>query len=309
MGRGRVMNHVVWSQWDDIEAPSGVTVLGPATAPLDSDAIKDVTFYVPTYMSGLAGLQPSVEMPNLEYLQMPNAGYDDAMAFRREGLAICNARGVHDISTSELALALTLASLRGLDDFVRAQPEGRWLQGPRPSLAYKKVGLVGFGSIGQTIAGMLTPLKAELIPFSRSGRDGSYTMNRLEEFLPQCDVVILILPATPETHHLFNKERLALMKDGALLVNVARGAIVDTDALLAELHSGRIRAALDVVEQEPLPSDHPLWQAPGLILSPHVGGNSSAFEPGMRALLATQFDRLAAGNRPLNIVVEGKENL
>jgi len=302
------MNHVVWSQWDDVEAPSGITVLGPATAPLGSDAVKDVTFYVPTYMSGLAGLNPSLEMPELEYLQMPNAGYDDAMAFRREGLAICNAQGVHDISTSELALALTLASLRGLDDFVRAQPEGRWLQGPRPSLAYKKVGLVGFGSIGQTIAGMLAPLKVDLIPFSRSGREGSYTMDRLEEFLPQCDVVILILPATPETHQLFNKERLALMKDGALLVNVARGAIVDTDALLAELDSGRIRAALDVVDQEPLPSDHPLWRAPGLILSPHVGGNSSAFEPGMRALLTTQLERLAAGNRPLNIVVEGKEN-
>jgi len=256
-------------------------------------------------MSGLAGLTPVGDMPALQYLQMPNAGYDDAIAFRREGLAICNARGVHDISTSELALALILASLRGLDDFVRAQPEGKWLQGPRPSLAYKKVGLIGFGSIGQTIAGMLAPLKVDLMPFSRSGRDGSYTMDRLDELLPQCDVVILILPATPETQKLMNKERLALMKDGALLVNVARGAIVDTDALLAELQSGRIRAALDVIDQEPLPPDHPLWQAPGLILSPHVGGNSSAFEPGMRALLHTQFDRLAAGEKPLNIVVEG----
>lgn len=299
------MNHVVWSQWDDLEVPHGITLLGPATAPLDSEAMRDVTFYVPPYMSGLAGLTPVGDMPTLQYLQMPNAGYDDAIAFRREGLAICNARGVHDISTSELALALILASLRGLDDFVRAQPEGKWLQGPRPSLAYKKVGLIGFGSIGQTIAGMLAPLKVDLMPFSRSGRDGSYTMDRLDELLPQCDVVILILPATPETQKLMNKERLALMKDGALLVNVARGAIVDTDALLAELQSGRIRAALDVIDQEPLPPDHPLWQAPGLILSPHVGGNSSAFEPGMRALLHTQFDRLAAGEKPLNIVVEG----
>ena len=120
--------------------------------------------------------------------------------------------------------------------------------------------------------------------------------------------MVLILPSTPETHHLFDSDRIARMKDGALLVNVARGAIVDTSALLAELESGRIRAAVDVVEQEPLPSDHALWQAPGLILSPHVGGNSSAFEPGMRALLARQFDRLAAGEKPLNIVVEGKED-
>lgn len=299
------MNHVVWSQWDDLEAPAGVLLLGPATAPLGSKAMNEVTFYVPPYMSGSAGLTPSWDMPKLQYLQMPNAGYDDAIAFRRDGLVICNARGVHDISTSELALALILASLRGLDDFVRAQPKGKWLQGPRPSLAYKKVALVGYGSIGQTIAGMLAPLKVDLMPFSRSGRDGSYTMDRLDELLPQCDVVVLILPATPETLKLIDKERLALMKDGALLVNVARGSIVDSDALLAELRSGRIRAALDVVDQEPLPPDHPLWQAPGLILSPHVGGNSSAFEPGMRALLHTQLNRLVAGEKPLNIVVEG----
>lgn len=302
------MNHVVWTQWDDLEAPPGITVLGPATAPLGSDATKDVTFYVPEYMSGLSGLSPSLDMPRLEYLQMPNAGYDDAIAFRREGLAICNARGVHDVSTSELALALILASLRGIDDFVRAQPTGQWLQGGRQSLAYKKVGLVGFGSIGQTFARMLTPFHVELMPVSRSGRDGSYTMEMLDEVLPQCDVVVLILPSTPETRHLFDSDRLAQLKDGALLVNVARGAIVDTAALLAELESGRIRAALDVVEQEPLPSEHPLWQAPGLILSPHVGGNSSAFEPGMRALLARQFALLADGEKPLNIVVEGKED-
>jgi phosphoglycerate dehydrogenase-like enzyme len=302
------MNHVVWTQWDDLQAPPGITVLGPSIAPLGSAAAQDVTFYVPEYMSGLAGLTPSMDMPHLEYLQMPNAGFDDAIAFRREGLAICNARGVHDISTSELALTLILASLRGLDDFVRAQPQGLWLQGSRQSLAYKKVGLVGFGSIGQTFAGMLEPFHVELTPFSRSGRDGSHTMDKLDELLPHFDVVVLILPSTPETHHLFDAARIGRMKDGALLVNVARGAIVDTPALLAELESGRIRAAVDVVEQEPLPSDHALWQAPGLILSPHVGGNSSAFEPGMRALLARQFDRLAAGEKPLNIVVEGKED-
>ena len=177
------------------------------------------------------------------------------------------------------------------------------MQGPRPSLAYKNVGLIRFGSLGQTIAGMLAPFKVDLAPFSRSGRYGSYTMNRLDELLPQCNEMILILPATLETQKLMNKERLALMKDGTMPVNVARGAIVDTDALLAELQRGRIRAALDVVNQEPLPPDHPLWQSPRLMLSPHVGGYSSTFEPGMLALLHTQFDRLAAGEQPLNIVV------
>ncbi|AVG24305.1 D-lactate dehydrogenase-like protein [Pontimonas salivibrio] len=299
------MNHVVWTQWSDLDVPDGITLLGPDTAPLDSDAIKDVTFYVPPYMTGHAGLAPVNSMPKLQYLQMPNAGYDDAIEYRREGLDICNARGVHDISTAELALTLTLSSLRGIDDFVRAQPSGDWLQGPRPSLAYKRVGLVGYGSIGKTIASLLAPFHVDLVPFNRSGSDGATTMDQLDSLLPTFDVVILILPATPETTKLFDAKRLSLMKDGALLVNVARGVIVDTDALVQELNSGRIRAALDVMDPEPLPADHPLWQVPGVIISPHVGGNSSAFEPGMRALLATQLDRLAQGQEPMNIVVRG----
>jgi len=301
------MNHVVWTQWSNLEAPQGVELLHPGNAPLGSEATQRVTFYVPPYMSGLDGLTPVNSMPNLRYLQMPNAGFDDAIAFRREGMDICNARGVHDMSTAELALALVLASLRGLDEFVRAAASGEWLQGPRPSLAYKRVGLVGYGSIGKTIGRMLEPFQVDLVTFSRSGRGSSHTMDQLDEQLPTLDVVILILPATPKTTKLFDARRLGLMRDGALLVNVARGVIVDTDALAAELSRGRIRAAIDVVDPEPLPSNHPLWGLPGLIISPHVGGNSSAFEPGMRALLARQFALLAQGKEPENIVVRGME--
>jgi phosphoglycerate dehydrogenase-like enzyme len=245
-------------------------------------------------------------MSSLQYVQLPNAGYDDAVAFRRDGLVFCNARGVHDISTAELALGLMISSLREIDKFVLAQSSGQWIAGPRPSLAYKKVAMVGFGSIGQTIGRMLEPFNVDLHAFTRSGSNGTHTMDELDGLLPDLDVVILILPATPETFNLMDARRLALMKDGALLVNVARGTIVETDALVRELESGRIKAGLDVTNPEPLPSDHPLWQAPGLILSPHVGGNSSAFEPGMRALLATQFSRLSSGEAPLNIVMEGK---
>jgi phosphoglycerate dehydrogenase-like enzyme len=128
-------------------------------------------------------------------------------------------------------------------------------------------------------------------------------MAEFDNLVPTFDVIILILPATPETINLMDKRRLGLMKDGALLVNVARGTIVDTDALVDELESGRIRAALDVTNPEPLPADHPLWRAPGVIISPHVGGNSSAFEPAMRALLAQQFSRLVSGESLLNIVM------
>lgn len=299
------MKHIAWTQWDDLVAPEGVTLLGPASAPLDSDLIETVTFYAPPYMSGLAGLEPSRRMPNLQYLQMPNAGYDETHPFRRENLLICNARGVHDVSTSELALALTLASLRGLDDYVLAQKSQEWLSGTRPSLAYKRVALVGYGSIGKRIALMLSPFDVDLVAFTRTGSEGTTKMSEFDSLLPTFDVVILIIPANADSIGLMNEVRLAKMKDGALLVNVARGVIVDTDALVAELASGRIRAALDVTDPEPLEPNHPLWQQPGLIISPHVGGNSSAFPQGMRNLLQTQFERLSLGEEPINVVLRG----
>lgn len=297
------MEQTVWTQWDDLEAPPGLSVLGPATAPIGSAAFAGVTFYVPPYMSGLEGLEPIRAMPDLQYVQLPNAGYDDAVAFRRNGLVFCNARGVHDISTAELALGLTIASLRQLDRFVLAQSSGTWLPGGQASLAHKRVALVGHGSIGQTIGRLLEPFGTEVEAFTRSGLGGTHSMAEFDDLLPTFDVVILILPATPETLNLMDQRRLGLMKDGALLVNVARGTIVDTDALVRELESGRIRAAVDVTNPEPLPADHPLWRAPGAIISPHVGGNSSAFEPAMRALLAEQLSRLVLGESLLNVVM------
>jgi phosphoglycerate dehydrogenase-like enzyme len=244
-------------------------------------------------------------MLNLKYMQMPNAGYDETYPFRREGLSICNARGVHDVSTAELALALTISSLRGLDDFIKAQASGTWLTGTRASLAYSRVAIVGFGSIGKRIAEMLKPFEVDLVAFTRSGSLGTKSMSEFDDLLPTFDVVILIIPANPQSVNLFNKERLALMKNGSLLVNMARGVIVDIDALVSELSTGRIRAALDVTNPEPLPADHPLWQQPGVIISPHVGGNSSAFPRSMKALLGAQFKRLVTGEEPLNVVLRG----
>lgn len=209
------------------------------------------------------------------------------------------------MSTSELALALTLASLRGLDDYVLAQKSQEWLSGTRPSLAYKRVALVGYGSIGKRIALMLSPFDVDLVAFTRTGSEGTTKMSEFDSLLPTFDVVILIIPANADSIGLMNEVRLAKMKDGALLVNVARGVIVDTDALVAELASGRIRAALDVTDPEPLEPNHPLWQQPGLIISPHVGGNSSAFPQGMRNLLQTQFERLSLGEEPINVVLRG----
>jgi len=300
------VNHVVWTEWNDLETPAGIVVLNPTNAPLDSELIEQVTFYVPPYMTGLAGLEPVRRMPALRHLQLANAGYDDAVAFAREGLTIYNARGVHDMSTAELALTLILSSNRGLDHFYRAQSVGQWAPARYRSLWRAQVGIIGYGSIGQQIARLLEPFEVEVIPFTSSGRNNTHPIDSLPTYLPELDVVILILPANEQTMGLVDRAFLSLMKNDSLLVNVARGSIVVTDDLVAELQNGRIRAAVDVTDPEPLPPGHPLWSTEGVILTPHVGGNSTAFEPRMRSLIARQLEKLVAGQSLDNAVIIGK---
>jgi phosphoglycerate dehydrogenase-like enzyme len=299
------MREVVWTQWGDITVPPGITRLSPIDTPLESADLSEITFYVPTYMGGRAALEHTKAMTNLKVLQLPNAGYDDAMEFLRTGMTLCNGRGIHDASTAELAVGMTIASLRGFPDFVRAQDRGQWEPASNRSINDRKIGIVGFGAIGQMIARNLSGFDVEVIGFSKSGRDGSILMDEFDSYLPILDVVILILPLNDESHHLFDVRRLALLKDGALLVNVARGPIIETEALITELNSGRITAALDVTDPEPLPAGHPLWSAKGVFIAPHIGGNSSAFEPRARKLIEAQLERFAAHKRLDNIIVDG----
>ncbi len=301
------MKQFIWSQWDDLRVPDEMVCLSPANAPLDSTDLSQITFYVPAYTGTRNALEYSSQMSNLRILQVLNAGYDDALAYLRPEITLCNGRGIHDASTAELAVGLTIASLRGFPEFVRNQVEGKWSHARYRSLNDRKIGIVGFGSIGQRIARNLSGFDVEVLGFSKSGRDGSIKMEFFDSYLPSLDVVILILPLTDESRGLFEARRLALMKDGALLVNVARGAIVVTADLITELNSGRITAALDVTDPEPLPPGHPLWSAKGLLISPHVGGNSSAFEPRARKLVESQLARLAKGIALENIVVQGNQ--
>jgi phosphoglycerate dehydrogenase-like enzyme len=297
--------HVVWTQWDDLNVPSKFKRLSPATNPAETSDLSEVTFYVPTYLGGRPALELTKKMPNLKVLQVPNAGYDDAMEFLRPGITLCNGRGIHDDSTAELAVGLTIASLRGFATFVRDQDKGEWVNKNYDSINDRKIGIVGFGSIGSTIARMLSGFSVEIVAFTQSGRDNTIAITDLDKHLPSLDVVILILPLTKESKHLFDARRLALMKDGALLVNVARGPIVDTGALIKELNSGRITAGLDVTDPEPLPKGHPLWSAKGVLISPHVGGNSSAFEKRARRLIESQLNLLAQGKPLNNVIVAG----
>jgi phosphoglycerate dehydrogenase-like enzyme len=295
----------VWTQWSNLSAPEGITLLSPDNFPLDSSDLTQVDMYVPSYMGGANALSYAAKMPNLKILQMLNAGYDDAMAYLRPGLTLCNARGVHDASTAELAVGLAIASRRGFAEFIREQATGTWNHRRFPALSDSKVGIIGFGSIGKEVARKLSGFDVSITAFTQSGRDGTVKIDDLDKHLPQLDIVILILPLSDSSRHMFNAARLASMKDGALIVNVARGPIIETEALIKELNSRRIYAALDVTDPEPLPQGHPLWSAPNLIVVPHVGGNSGAFEPRGRALIESQLQLLAAGNPLEHVVAQG----
>jgi phosphoglycerate dehydrogenase-like enzyme len=266
------------------------------------DSADEVELYVLPYRFRPADGEALAKLPKLKAVQTMSAGVEHIRQFVPEHVLLCNGRGIHDTSTAELTLTLILASLRGVPEFVRAQERAEWRPDMRESLADKRVLIVGYGQIGEAIEERVLPFEAEVTRVARSARDGVHAIDELPELLPDADVVVLIVPGTEETTGLFDAEMLGHLKDGALLVNIARGPVVDTDALLAELRSERIHAALDVVDPEPLPSEHPLWTAPNLLIVPHVGGNSSAMQPRAYRLVREQLQRFAAGEPLANVV-------
>ncbi|WP_345594323.1 2-hydroxyacid dehydrogenase [Streptomyces marokkonensis] len=272
----------------------------------------DCAYYVVPYMKPTGiGVRPLPDMRSVQVVQTLSAGIDHVepgLKHLPAGVRLCNARGVHEASTAELTLALILASLRGIPDFVRAQDRGEWLGGFRPALADRKVLVVGYGSIGAAIEDRLVPFEvAPVMRVARSARTTArgpvHPLTELPALLPEADVVIISTPLTEATRGLVDADFLARMKDGALLVNIARGPVVDTKALLAELESGRLTAALDVTDPEPLPPGHPLWQAPGVLVSPHVGGPTSAFLPRAKRLLVDQLSRFVNQEPLRNVIV------
>lgn len=266
------------------------------------DSAGEVRFYVPPYEVGPRVAEVLPRLTSLEVVQTLTAGVDNLRGQIPDGVLLCNGRGIHDTSTAELALTLVLSSLRGIPDFVRAHTEHRWDHGWRPALADKRVLLVGYGAVGEAVERRLEPFEVEVVKVARSARDGVHAISELPELLPEADVVVLVVPLTDETRGLVDASFLEAMKEGALLVNVARGAVVDTDALIAALESGRITAAIDVADVEPLPADHPLWSAPNLLISPHVGGASSAMWPRAYRLVRDQLHRYAAGEQLVNVM-------
>lgn len=283
--------------------PDGLDVVTwNADGPPDPDVLSRVELYVMPYTFALVTGEVIADMPRLQVVQTLTAGYEHVLPYLPDGVTLCNARGVHDASTAELAVALTLASLRRIPEFVRAQQREEWAFGMYDAIADKTVLLVGYGSVGAAVERRLVPFECDVLRVARTARNGVAGFESLPSLLGRADVVILTVPLTDQTRRMVDAEFLAAMRDGTLLVNVARGGVVDTDALLAELDSGRLRAAVDVTDPEPPPAGHPLWTAPGLLISPHVGGSTTAFEPRARRLLQAQLARFAAGEPLANVI-------
>lgn len=261
---------------------------------------------VPGYM-GAAETMTALRGVDVGLIQSQSIGYDGVSEVLPDGCVFANAASVHETSTAELAVGMIIASQRGLPDFVRNQAKGAWDNTMRPSLADRKVLLVGYGGVGKAIEARLAPFETVVTRMaSRERLDSAgtiYGISSLLEQLPLHEIVVVSVPLSEATAQLVNKEFLAAMPDDALLVNVARGQVADTEALLAETSSGRLRIALDVTDPEPLPADHPLWTAPGVLISPHVGGASTAMFPRMVALIRRQIGLLQAGKDPVNVVL------
>jgi phosphoglycerate dehydrogenase-like enzyme len=244
-------------------------------------------------------------LPNLKTVQVLNAGVDQILPYLPARITLCNAKGAHTPATAEWAVGAIIASLRNFPRFTAAQLAGHWEYALSEPVMGKRVLIVGYGSIGEAVERRLAGWEVTIDRVARNARDGVHGMDELPAVLPNADVVVILVPVTEETKQLVNASFLKTMKDGALLVNAARGVIVDTDALLAELTSGRLRAALDVTDPEPLPDGHPLWSAPGLLLTPHVGGAIGGARERAYSVVSAQLARLAAGEPLLNVIGPG----
>ncbi len=271
---------------------------------LDEPWPEAVDFFLPPFGQEEV-VRQVLERVEVKVVQTLSAGVDWILPLVPEGVVLCDGSGIHDVPVAEWVVMALLALLKELPSFLEAQREGRWAPRRLPDLEGRVVLLLGYGSIGKAVEARLRPFGVEVLPVARHARPGVYTPQDLPHLLPQADAVVVLLPLTPETRGLVDRGFLARMKPGALLLNAGRGAVVDTEALLEALREGRVRAALDVTDPEPLPEGHPLWRAPGLLLTPHVAGLSEGFPRRAGRFLAEQVLRYLRGEPLLNVVREG----
>ena len=276
------------------------------------DRGAEVRLAVMPYMTRLTVAEISDGLDSLEAVQIQSAGFEGFVDGLPPGVVLCNAAGVHDASTAELALTLTLASIREIPEFLAAQTDSTWLPLTlHRALADRRVLVLGYGNIGRAVARRFLPFEVSVTAVASRARQGDdlvdtvHGIDELPDLAAHHDVLVVIVPLTDATRGLVDAALLARLPDGALVVNVARGPVVDTDALVAECVTGRLRAALDVTDPEPLPEDHPLWTTPGVIITPHVGGATEAMRPRALDLIRRQVLALRDGHPLANVVATG----
>lgn len=280
---------VVWRQDSEAEVPAGELLIG--VRPSRPEASERLG-----------------EIEGLRHIHVPSLGFEWVEGYVPEGVTLSNSAGTIEEGTAELALTMILAVLREVPRAIDQQREGRWDAGfTAGSLQGARVLMLGYGGVGQAIARRIAAFAPEsIIPVGSRARDEDGThihgSDELPELLPKADVVVVSLPHSEKTAGIVDADFLAAMPDGALLANIGRGPVVDTGALLAELSTERLRAALDVTDPEPLPDGHPLWSAPGCLILPHVGGATGKVWELTLDLIVEQTRRMAAGEDPLNIV-------
>lgn len=261
-------------------------------------------FWVPPFLSGADMSRAYAELPHLRVVQLLSAGAENFVRGVPDGVVLCNARGAHTGPTAEWVVAAMLSSYRMFPRFHTAQLEGRWDYAVNEELAGRRTLILGAGDISDRVRRMLAGFDVDVEVVGRTAREGVHGVAELPVLLPGFDAVVVLVPLTDETRGMVDADFLARMSDGALLVNAARGPVVATDDLVAELGSGRLRAALDVTDPEPLPEGHPLWTVPGLLLTPHIAGSVPGATPRAYAVAREQLHRFLNGEELQNIVGE-----
>jgi len=255
----------------------------------------------PELLRNLQGVQTRL-------VQSQSIGYDGVPEVLPPHVRFANGAGIHEASTAELAVGLMIASQRRFPTYVHAQSSGAWAHGPSAALTDSRVLVIGQGGVGRAINDRLRPFEVDLVRVATTRRTDDHGtvhgLSDLGDLLGTAHIVVLAVPLTDDTRGMVDSEFLRLMPRGSLLVNVARGAVVVTDDLVAAVRSGHVRAALDVVDPEPLPADHPLWGLEGVLITPHVGGHSSAMQPRVVRLVLKQIAALRYGVEPVNVVVQ-----
>ncbi len=265
--------------------------------------LDEVTFYCLPYMGDAASIALIGELPALQVVQSLSSGVDEVLDSLPLQVTLCNGHGLgHEEGTAELAVALILASLRQIPWFAGQQSERRWSHVRTDSLDGKRVLLLGYGAIGAAIEQRLVPFGARVVRVSRTPRDGVSDLRELPGLAQAADILVVCIALHTSTRGLVGQQVLAALPAGALVVNVARGPVVDPAALTRELRAGRLRAALDVSDPEPLPADRPEWALPNVLITPHIGGDTAAFAQRAPAFVADQAARHLGGDPLQNVV-------